>query len=122
MLILGAVVTSLGTVLGLAVQIVTLLRFNKAQRREVSFSSEPVSKEQFAQHMADDKLAFGRIENQISDLSDTIQINKDEAEEGRARIYDKIDDVRQELSAKCDDIPSRVIADLANFKQFGAPK
>jgi len=64
-------------------------------------------------------------------LSATIAENKKEAEEGRSKLYDKIEDIRTkldnkvdevrvELSEKIENVPSQVIATLRNTVAIGS--
>lgn len=71
------------------------------------------TKKDFDSHAADNKREFEAIR---TELREDRKNNEIHASARSKSIYDKIDDVREELSDKIDAMPSRIVADLRNAK------
>ena len=112
------VVLTLGVLLSVAVNLVTLSRAGKSQKREVTFGETLVPKEICSNlHAA--------IEQRLERLEQNSNVGAERASESRAAIYRKIDErhnelrsdleaVRRELSEQIGNMPAQVITILKN--------
>lgn len=91
---------------------------NRKQRREVSFVHNAPTKEEFDQHVAENRLEHANIRAELkADRHD----NQVHASTRAAGIYKKVDEVRQELERKVESLrsdvnqtPDRTVALLRN--------
>lgn len=72
-----------------------------SQKREVQFSFEPASKEEFAQHVAETRDNLNAVRLEIKTDRENFDIS---ARTRSAAMYNKLDGLRVELSTKMDDI------------------
>lgn len=116
------VILTLGVLVAIGANMITMFRVNRKQQREVSFSFEPASKKEFDQFTSvtnanfvqvRDEMKADRADNQkhSSERSKTIF---NELKSTRVELDSKIEDTRRELADKIDGMESRVIATLKN--------
>lgn len=72
-----------------------------------------VAKSEFTNHVTENKKDFEAMRNELREDRKNNEIHASQRSSG---IYKKIDDVREELSEKIDQMPSKIIADLRNAK------
>src|SRR5687767_7356399 len=83
--------------LGVAVNVVALVMVGRKQKREVSFSFEPASKEDFEAHIAQNQREhenlfskIGGVERGISQrLDEKLSSMQDKAEVGREKLHER---------------------------------
>lgn len=107
------VVLTIGVLFSIGVNVLQVVRSNRAQKRQVSFQFEPASKEAFDEHVRDTRHNFDQVRNE---LKEDRQANQVHASARAASLYKKIDEVRAELAAKVENMPDRIIAQLRNTK------
>jgi hypothetical protein len=102
-----SVVLTIGVLVSISVNLVTLAKMGKAQKREVTFGEETVTKEMCTATRSAISDRIGKLELHEAD-------NQRKASDSRAALYDKIDAVRSELSAKIESMPAQIIVILKN--------
>lgn len=116
------VILTIGVLVAIISNFLTLVRTNRAQKREVSFGFEPASKKEFDQFtlttnanfvQVREEMKLDRSDNQkhASERSKTLFAKMDST---RSELDVKIEDTRRELSDKIDSMPERIIATLKN--------
>lgn len=116
------VILTLGVLVAIGANMITMFRVNRKQQREVSFSFEPASKKEFDQFTSTTNANFVQVREEMkadradnqrhaSERSKTIF---NELKSTRVELDAKIDDTRRELADKIDGMESRVIATLKN--------
>jgi len=91
--------------LGVAVNVVALVMVGRKQKREVSFSFEPASKEDFDAHIAQNVrehenlfAKIGGVERGISQrLDEKLSSMQDKAEEGREKLHSRLNEMLGEM-------------------------
>lgn len=91
---------------GIAANVVTVIAVARKQKREVSFSFEPASKQDFDRHLARYSSDQQTLDRRIDGLDRTLKKHIDEkvgglaasAEDGRERLKDKIDGVAEKVA------------------------
>ncbi len=98
---------TLGVLVSIGVNLVTLSRAGKSQKREVTFGEEFVSKE-FC-HANHDV-----IQQRMARLEASVEKDRGDASESRRALYQELGKVRVELSQKIDEMPAQIIVILKN--------
>lgn len=114
------VVLTIGVLVAIAANVIALLRTK--QKREVSFTFEPASKQEFDQFSATTNQNFVSIRAEISRERSANEVHAsarsktiyDKMESVRTELDSKVEDTRRELSDKIDAMPATIITTLKN--------
>src|SRR4051812_10842614 len=93
---------ALGFLLGIIVQVITLLQYRRTQRREVSFTAEYASKQEIVTLVNDLAALEGRLDTSLENIrsdvkSDLTQIGRD-GEQRSNKIHERLDTILKAVS------------------------
>lgn len=116
------VVLTIGVIVAIVAQFVMIMKSNRAQKREVEFTFVPASKTEFDQFAATTNSNFVQVRSEMKQDRENNQVHASarsqtlfqKVEDVRQELDTKIEDTRRELTQKIDDVPDRVITTLKN--------